>query len=82
MDRPTLRDGDLVLRPATPADADAVTAACQDPEIARWTSVPSPLHARRRRVRSSASAPTRRRPAASIHLLAVDGAGTLARPFG
>jgi RimJ/RimL family protein N-acetyltransferase len=39
---PTLRDGDLVLRPKRPEDADALTAACQDPEIARWTFVPSP----------------------------------------
>ena len=42
MDLPTLRDGDLVLRPVRPADADAITAACQDPEIPRWTFVPSP----------------------------------------
>ena len=42
MDLPTLRDGDLVLRPARPDDADAITAACQDPEIPRWTFVPSP----------------------------------------
>jgi RimJ/RimL family protein N-acetyltransferase len=42
MDLPTLRDGDLVLRPKLPGDADALTAACQDPEIPRWTFVPSP----------------------------------------
>jgi RimJ/RimL family protein N-acetyltransferase len=39
---PTLRDGDLVLRPKRPQDAEAITAACQDPEIPRWTLVPSP----------------------------------------
>jgi RimJ/RimL family protein N-acetyltransferase len=39
---PTLRDGDLVLRPKRPDDVDAITAACQDPEIPRWTFVPSP----------------------------------------
>lgn len=39
---PTLRDGDLVLRPLRNSDADAITAACQDPEIPRWTFVPSP----------------------------------------
>jgi RimJ/RimL family protein N-acetyltransferase len=39
---PTLRDGDLVLRPKRDDDVDAVTAACQDPEISRWTRVPSP----------------------------------------
>ena len=42
MELPTLRDGDLVLRPKRPEDADAITAACQDPEIPRWTFVPSP----------------------------------------
>jgi RimJ/RimL family protein N-acetyltransferase len=39
---PTLRDGDLVMRPKRPTDAEAITAACQDPEIPRWTFVPSP----------------------------------------
>jgi RimJ/RimL family protein N-acetyltransferase len=42
IDPPTLRDGALTLRPPRPEDADAVTAACQDPEIPRWTTVPSP----------------------------------------
>ena len=37
-----LRDRDLLLRPPRPEDADAITAACQDPEIPRWTFVPSP----------------------------------------
>jgi RimJ/RimL family protein N-acetyltransferase len=37
-----LRDGDLVLRKKRPDDLDAITAACQDPEIPRWTRVPSP----------------------------------------
>ncbi|ONH32298.1 GNAT family N-acetyltransferase [Pseudofrankia asymbiotica] len=34
--------GALHLRPWRPDDADAVFAACQDPEIQRWTSVPVP----------------------------------------
>jgi RimJ/RimL family protein N-acetyltransferase len=42
MQLPTLRDGDLVLRPKRRSDVDAITAACQDPEIPRWTLVPSP----------------------------------------
>ena len=42
MELPTLRDGEFVLRPKRPDDADALTAACQDPEISRWTLVPSP----------------------------------------
>jgi RimJ/RimL family protein N-acetyltransferase len=40
--RPTLRDGDLILRPKRRDDVDAIVAACQDPEIPRWTFVPSP----------------------------------------
>ncbi len=45
-----LTDGVVTLRPFTPADATAVTEACQDPEIPHWTlAVPSPYtetHAR------------------------------------
>lgn len=32
----------LRLRPLGPGDADAVYEACQDPDIPRWTTVPSP----------------------------------------
>lgn len=39
---PQLRDDEIVLRPPAPADVDAITEACQDPEIPRWTRVPSP----------------------------------------
>jgi RimJ/RimL family protein N-acetyltransferase len=34
--------GRLMLRPWTAADVDAVADICQDPEIQRWTTVPSP----------------------------------------
>jgi RimJ/RimL family protein N-acetyltransferase len=37
-----LTDGVVVLRAPREADLKALTAACQDPEIARWTRVPSP----------------------------------------
>jgi RimJ/RimL family protein N-acetyltransferase len=39
---PTISDGIVTLRPRRPEDADAIVAACQDPEIPRWTQVPSP----------------------------------------
>jgi RimJ/RimL family protein N-acetyltransferase len=71
MELPTLRDGDLLLRPKTPADAAALTAACQDPEIPRWTTVPSPYtraDAERFIVASEADAKAGR----SAGLLAVD----------
>ncbi|WP_434590373.1 GNAT family N-acetyltransferase [Streptomyces sp. A5-4] len=32
----------LLLRPFQQADTDAVLLACQDPEIQRWTTIPSP----------------------------------------
>jgi [ribosomal protein S5]-alanine N-acetyltransferase len=37
---PELASGPTVLRPWRDSDVDAVTAACQDPEIARWTRIP------------------------------------------
>src|SRR3954453_11987152 len=37
-----LRTSRLLLRPIAPDDVDAIYAACQDPEIQRWTTVPSP----------------------------------------
>jgi RimJ/RimL family protein N-acetyltransferase len=38
--KPPLTDGEIRLRAWEPRDAPAVTAACQDPEIPRWTVVP------------------------------------------
>lgn len=40
--QPTLTGPRVVLRPWRVGDVDAVTAACQDPEIQRWTQVPVP----------------------------------------
>jgi RimJ/RimL family protein N-acetyltransferase len=37
---PPLTDGDIRLRPWERGDVPAVVAACQDPEIPRWTVVP------------------------------------------
>ncbi|MBS3940213.1 MAG: GNAT family N-acetyltransferase [Actinobacteria bacterium] len=39
---PPLVDGDLRLRPPSDVDVTAITAACQDPVIQRFTRVPSP----------------------------------------
>ncbi|WNI31586.1 GNAT family N-acetyltransferase [Streptomyces sp. ITFR-6] len=38
----TLTTDRLLLRPFAPGDAAEVYAACQDPDIQRWTVVPSP----------------------------------------
>lgn len=37
-----LRTPRLILRAPIAADVDAIAAACQDPEIPRWTPLPSP----------------------------------------
>jgi RimJ/RimL family protein N-acetyltransferase len=37
-----LEDEVVTLRPFERNDVEAIVAACQDPEIPRWTSVPSP----------------------------------------
>ncbi|MFI8998950.1 GNAT family N-acetyltransferase [Streptomyces sp. NPDC053542] len=42
MEPVTLTTERLVLRPFRPGDAAAVHAACQDPDIPRWTTVPAP----------------------------------------
>ena len=39
---PTLTDGVVGVRPLAPGDVPAIVAACQDPEIPRWTGLPSP----------------------------------------
>ncbi|MGW5636116.1 GNAT family N-acetyltransferase [Streptomyces sp. NPDC003832] len=49
MDPVTLTTGRLLLRTVGPDDADAVHRAAQDPDIQRWTTIPSPYlpeHAR------------------------------------
>ncbi|MFE6195765.1 GNAT family N-acetyltransferase [Streptomyces sp. NPDC057838] len=49
MDPVTLTTDRLLLRTVSPRDTDAVYEACQDPDIQRWTTIPSPYlreHAR------------------------------------
>ncbi|MEV6618161.1 GNAT family N-acetyltransferase [Streptomyces sp. NPDC051051] len=45
MEPVTLTTDRLVLRPVGPRDTDAVHAAAQDPDIQRWTTIPSPYRA-------------------------------------
>ena len=42
MEPVTLRTARLELSRPTEADIDAITAAAQDPEVPRWTTLPSP----------------------------------------
>jgi RimJ/RimL family protein N-acetyltransferase len=37
-----MSDGVIRLEPPTEADVDAITRACQDPQIAQWVPVPQP----------------------------------------
>jgi RimJ/RimL family protein N-acetyltransferase len=39
---PTLSDGEVTVRGLRETDIPAILEACQDPEIPRWTRVPSP----------------------------------------
>jgi hypothetical protein len=73
---PTLRDGALTPRPPVPGDAEAVTAACQDPAIQRRTLVPSPYR-REHAEEWPAAAPERARAGEAVTLLALGGDGRL-----
>ncbi|WP_327355652.1 GNAT family N-acetyltransferase [Streptomyces sp. NBC_01304] len=42
MEPVTLTTDRLLLRPLGPDDTEAVYAACQDPDISRWTTIPKP----------------------------------------
>jgi RimJ/RimL family protein N-acetyltransferase len=77
---PTLTDGAVTLRPKRAGDVDAIVAACQDPEIPRWTSVPAPYTAADAQAfmrLSEASA----RIGAAAELVAVDGDDRLLGAF-
>lgn len=46
---PPLLEGDLLLRPPEPGDVEWIVRGCTDPEVPRWTTIPSPYgpeHAR------------------------------------
>lgn len=56
---PPLADGEIALRPWLPADLADMTAALQDPEIPRWTTIPSPYAERDAREYLSRAEPER-----------------------
>lgn len=78
---PPLSDGVITLRARTPADADAIVAACQDPEIPRWTRVPVPYF-REHALEWLATSEQELAEGRNIHWLAVDAAGTLLASVG
>jgi RimJ/RimL family protein N-acetyltransferase len=64
-------DGEIRLRFRTDADIPAIVAACQDPEIPRWTRVPEPYSERTAR-EWAAQACADEESGAGLHLLVVD----------
>ena len=72
-----LRDGDLVLRPWTEEDVDAMVAGCNDPEVAHWIpTIPHPYTAADALafVRGDV-APAEHRPAITLDGAVVGGIG-------
>jgi RimJ/RimL family protein N-acetyltransferase len=71
-----LTDGIITLRPPESGDLDEIYEACQDPEIQRWTGIPSPYlreHATGYLERVTAE----RESGKALAFLAVDDDGTL-----
>ena len=70
---PDLRDDVVVLRPPAEGDADAIATALQDPEIPRFTRIPSP-YSRDDAVRFIAEAAAHWREGASQAFMVFDAA--------
>jgi RimJ/RimL family protein N-acetyltransferase len=81
MERPTLTDGVITLRPSRLADADAITAACQDPEIRRWSLVIPYPYRREDAVAYIESSAEQAALGRSTNLVAVDGGGRVVGSF-
>jgi RimJ/RimL family protein N-acetyltransferase len=78
---PLLSNGDVLLRPWAASDVPALSAACSDPEIPRWTAVPHDYtehHAREFVAGSEAELVAGR----ELDLAIVDRAGSLAGAIG
>jgi RimJ/RimL family protein N-acetyltransferase len=78
---PPLTDGVVWLRAPREDDAEAVCAACQDPEIKRWIPVPDPYSlADAKAFISQSLAATRQ--GLTLNTFAFDRGGTLLGSFG
>ncbi|HWG99395.1 MAG TPA: GNAT family N-acetyltransferase [Pilimelia sp.] len=67
--------GDLLLRGWRPGDAESVHAACQDPAIQRWTTVPSPYTRAHADEFVGRLAPAALADGSAVHLAVCDAAG-------
>jgi RimJ/RimL family protein N-acetyltransferase len=78
---PTLTDGVVTVRALREADIPAIVKACQDPEIPRWTRVPSP-YTREDAERFLAIAATEAAAGEGIALAVADAGGRFAGTIG
>ncbi|MGW0857316.1 GNAT family N-acetyltransferase, partial [Streptomyces sp. NPDC002690] len=78
----TLTSRRLLLRPFTPGDTDAVHLACQDPEILRWTEIPSPYLRSDAELFTGTIAPAGWRDDSGYHFAVVERSGALAGALG
>ena len=76
----TISDGVITLRPPREDDIDAIHAACQDPEIQRWTALPSPYQ-RDDAVSYVARAAAERESGRTANFVCVDEQGRLLGSF-
>ena len=70
---PCLTDGVVTLRPPLESDAPAIVAACQDPEVSRFTALPNPYE-RWHATEWIAGAPAAWRDGTSAPMVVVDAA--------
>ena len=78
---PTLSDGEIAVRPLAPRDIPDIVAACSDPEIPRWTRVPSP-YTREDAERFLAIAATEAAAGEGVALAMADAGGRLIGTVG
>ncbi|WEH41556.1 GNAT family N-acetyltransferase [Streptomyces sp. AM 2-1-1] len=82
MEPTTLTSRRLRLRPFAAGDTDAVHLACQDPEILRWTEIPSPYTRADAELFTATLAPAGWREDSGYHFALVERSGALAGALG
>lgn len=80
--QPELTGRAVVLRPWSPGDVDAVYAACQDADIQRWTTVPTPYLREHAAEYVTVTAPRTWTEAGALFAVIEPGSGELAASMG